>query len=354
MSGVPIRVLVADGSPTVRALLTAVLDAETGFEVVAEAVDGAHAVELTRMFKPAVVLMDTEMPGVDGFEATRRIMTEHPTRVIMVSGCFEPEQAHLVLQAVRAGALTVVPKPSSPPGTPGYAQQAVRLGTLVKALADVKVVRQRGCVPEPGTTGRGEPHSTLEWRGLEAVGVAASTGGPAAVFRFLQHLPASLDIPVLVVQHIAGGFIDGLATWLAGATSLPVHVAFDGEPVRGGHVYLAPDHHHLGVTAGRISLTSGTATGGFRPSANVLFASLADTYGATAAAVILSGMGHDGVDGAQKLREAGGLVLAQDDTSVIFGMPRAIAAAGLAHLVGPVEELADQIVRSAVPAAVVA
>lgn len=349
----PIRVLVADDSPSARAVLTAVVEAE-GLEVVAEAVDGAHAVELTRLFQPAIVLMDIEMPRLDGFEATRRIMSEHPTPVVMVSGHFAPEQAHLVLQALRAGALGVASKPSGPPGTPGYAQHAARLGSLVKALADVKVVRRRGTPRQPRRTHHVVPHSGLGGRGLEAVGVAASTGGPAAVFRFLEHLPPTLDIPVLVVQHIAPGFIDGLAAWLAGATSLPVNVACDAEPLLGGHVYLAPDDRHLGVSDGKISLTAGPADGGFRPAANTLFTSLAEAYGATAAAVVLTGMGHDGVGGAWKLREAGGLVLAQDDTSVIFGMPRAVAAAGLAHLVGPVEELAGQIVRSAVPAALTA
>lgn len=352
--GAPIRVLVADDSPSARAVLTSVLEADESFEVVAEAVDGVHAVELARMFQPAVVLMDIEMPRLDGFEATRRIMAEHPTRVIMVSGRFEPHQAHVVLQAVRAGALTVIPKPSCPPGTPGYSHEAARLATLVKALADVKVVRQRVSASESCPAPPVAAESTLGWRKLQAVGVAASTGGPAALFRLLQIMPLTVEVPIIVVQHIAKGFIDGLARWLAGASAMPVNVAYDGEALRAAHVYLAPDQHHVRVRDGLIHLSSGPAEGGFRPSANVLFASLAEAYGSTAAGVILSGMGNDGVDGARALRDAGGLVLAQDDSSLIFGMPRAVAAAGLAHLVGPVEDLVSQIVRASIRPAVVA
>lgn len=348
----PIRVLVADDSPTARAALAAVLEADEDFEVVAEAVDGAHAVELVRMFQPALVLMDIEMPRLDGFEATRRIMSENPTRVVMVSGRFEPHQVHVVVQAVRAGALTVVPKPRAPAGTDSL--EAARLRTLAKALAQVKVVRQRGSCGAPRPLPSIARRAGVDRPALGVVGVAASTGGPAAVFRLLQLMPPTLGVPIVVVQHIAPGFLDGLTTWLAGATSLPVKVAHDGEDLRRGHVYLAPDQRHIRIHDGLVHLSAETADGGFCPSADVLFTSLADSYGSTAAGVILSGMGHDGVHGAAALRQAGGLVLAQDDSSVIFGMPRAVAAAGLAHLVGPVEELAAQIIRSAVPRAVVA
>ena len=216
------------------------------------------------------------------------------------------------------------------------------------------MVRQRVHSDEGVPARRLPPAPALASRGLEVVGVGASTGGPAAIFHFLEYLPPTLDIPVLVVQHIARGFMDGLAAWLAGATPLPVNIAEDGEPLRGGHIYLAPDHRHLCVRDGKVHLSSAPRDSGFKPAANVLFGSLADSYGAAAAAVILSGMGHDGVEGARTLREAGGLVLAQDDTSVVFGMPRAVAAAGLAHYIGPVSALAEQVARSAVRPAVVA
>ena len=350
----PIRVVVADASPTARADLTAVLEGDEEFEVVAEAVNGLHAVEVARLFRPDVVLMDAELRAIDGFAATRRIMAEQPTRVIVVSGRSDAHDARFTLQAARAGALTVVPKPSSPAGTPDHREQSRRLLALVKALADVKIVRQRGQASAIGLVRRRTASDPLKWRGLDAVGVAASTGGPPAVFRFLQQLPADLALPVFVVQHIAHGFIEDMTAWLAGASLLRVKVAQDGEALRAAHVYVAPDDRHLLVREGRVHLASAARSGGFRPSANVLFSSLAHTYGSQSAAVILSGMGHDGVDGARALRAAGGLVLAQDDTSVISGMPRAVVTAGLAHFVGPVDELAAQVVRSAVRPAIVA
>lgn len=344
----PIRVLIADDSAVAREELTAVLERDPAVEVVAEAVNGEHAVALARVFRPTVVLMSTEMPGIDGFEATRRIMTQSPTRVIVVSSSSEQHPAHVAARAVRAGALTVVGKPSAALDPAEYIEQADRLVNLVKALADVKVVRQCAATGRTSLWRQLPAGDPLSWRGLEAVGVAASTGGPAAIYHLLQSLPTSLNIPVLIVQHIALGFIDGLASWLAGATRLPVQVPEDGDPLRGGHIYLAPDGCHLTVGDGIVRLSAAPPVGGFRPAADALFGSLADVCGGRGAGVVLSGMGHDGVDGARRLRDAGGLVLVQDGSSLIRGMPAAVAAAGLADFVGPVEELAAQIVRSAV------
>ena len=351
MTGSSIRVVVADGSAIRRAELTSVLERDHEIEVVAEAVDGEHAVALARLFRPAVLLIDAEIPGLDGYEATRQIMVASPTRVIVISGRDEAHQVHIALQAARAGALTVVSRPSPA----GGAAEARRMVTLVKALADMKVVRRRrSATGEHERAAAAEsPAPTLRPR-IEILGVAASTGGPDALMGFLGHLPAGLEIPVVVVQHIAVGFVEGMAAWLAGGTSLRVAVARQGEPLRVGHVYLAPDHRHLAVVGSRIDLASGPPNGGFTPSANVLFSSLARNYGAAAAGLVLSGMGQDGVAGAQDLRAAGGLVLAQDHSSAVFGMPHAVADAGIAHFVGPVDELAAHLAEAAAPRAVVA
>lgn len=339
-----LRVVVVDDSRTARALLTGLLDVDPGIEVVGQAADGAEALALVKRLQPSVVLMDIDMPVMDGFEATKRIMVEEPTPIIVVSARHDARHVEIGLQAVRAGALTVVPKPAGP-GMPEHQRDATRIVTLVKALADVKVVRQHGLrspvvPPEPRVT---KPHRTLQ-----IVGVAASTGGPAALYRFLEVLPRTLDLPVLVVQHIAKGFVGGLAQWLSAAAVLPVCVAEDGAELAGCQVYIAPDDRHLEVRGGRIRLSRADPDRGFRPSANVLFRSLADEYGPAAAGVVLTGMGHDGLHGAAQLRDAGGLVLAQDaDSSVVFGMPRAVAEAGLADMVGNVESLASRIVRFA-------
>lgn len=345
------RVLVVDDSPTDRALLRGVLDADPGLTVVGEAGNGAEALEAVGRLRPSVVVMDIDMPEMDGFEATKRIMIEHPTPIVIVTGSDNALQVEVSLKAVGAGALTVAPKPPGP-ASPQYEVEAARLARLVKGLADVKVVRQRRRVEAPGPAPAAAPTRPRErserGRVVEVVGVAASTGGPAALYAFLQALPRSLDVPVLVVQHIASGFIDGLARWLATATVLPVCVATANAVLRGGEVYLAPDDHHLTASGDRIRLSTADPVGGFRPSASVLFASLAESHGAAAAAVVLTGMGDDGVDGAVRVHAAGGLVLAQDaGTSAVFGMPNALVRRGIAHAVGPVDELACRIAQLA-------
>lgn len=345
-----LRAVVVDDSPTARALLTAILAADPAIRVVGEASNGLQALEVVKRTRPSVVVMDIEMPVMDGFEATKRIMVEEPTPIVIVSARYDSRQVEVALQAVKAGALTVIAKPSGP-ATPGFQAQSDRIVRLVKALAEVKVVRQHRRRPSRRTIddhGGELPRRPRQHdHRVKVVGVAASTGGPAALYRFLEQLPRTLGIPVLVVQHIADGFVDGLARWLGGGTLLPVGVAKGGSPLRPGEVYLAPDGHHLEVGPNEIRLSSAAHDGGFRPSANVLFASLAARYGPRAAAVVLTGMGTDGLRGAAQLRACGGLVLAQDaDSSAVFGMPRAVAEAGLAHAVGDVADLASLVVRS--------
>ena len=335
-------VLVVDDSAVARALLTAIIDRDPHLRVAGEAADGTEAVELTKTLRPAIVVMDINMPRMDGIEATKRIMIEQPTPILIVTAGFDAKQVEVSLKAVGAGALTVAPKPVGP-ADPSFGYDSARLVTLLRALADVKVVRQRG---REGTTERA-PSGGLASRSIDIVGVAASTGGPAALYRFLEALPRTLDVPILVVQHIAHGFVDGLARWLSGATTLPVLVAVDGAKPEGGHVYLAPDDRHLTLHLGRLRLSAAEPVGGFRPSATALFRSLAVSHGETAVAVVLTGMGTDGLDGATAIRDAGGLVLAQDAaSSAVFGMPQAVVNAGVAHAVGPVEELAYRIGRS--------
>ena len=335
------RVLVVDDSPTSRALISEVLAADVDIAVVGQVADGAAALEATKRLRPSIIVMDINMPVMDGFEATKRIMIEEPTPIVVVTAGYDPEQVEISLKAVGAGALSVARKPSGP-RAPEFRADASRLVTLVKALSDVKVIRRRrdGSPPDAAV-----PAAS---RGLEAVGVAASTGGPAALYRFLEVLPRTLAVPVLVVQHIADGFIEGLVRWLSAATVLPVSEATDGVHLGGGEIYVAPDDRHLTVKGGRIKLSTDEPVGGFRPSANVLFESLARAYGTGAAVVVLTGMGDDGLLGASAVREAGGMVLAQDaGSSAVFGMPNAVTSAGLATAVGPVEDLASRIARIA-------
>lgn len=336
----PTRVLVAEDSPTARELLVGMLSADPAIAVIGTAGDGEQAIAMTAALRPDVVTMDVRMPGIDGLEATRRIMAHTPTPIVIISGHYDTGDVVLSLEALRAGALTILPKPSGP-GAEDFAEQCKWLARTVKSMAAVKVVRRRRVRPTAAT-----PPATRRPRArARIVSIAASTGGPAALAQVLGGLPPAFPLPVLVVQHIAHGFADGLARWLGGVSPLAVRIATASEPLAPATVYLPPDDHHLMVlNAETVTVVRTPPVGGFRPSASVLFESTARVFGGAAVGVILTGMGEDGVSGIRSVHASGGCVIAQDEqTSVIYGMPGATVAAGLADYVLPLPAIAKHI-----------
>ncbi|MBY0522032.1 MAG: chemotaxis-specific protein-glutamate methyltransferase CheB [Gemmataceae bacterium] len=337
-----IRVLVTEDSATSRALLVEILRGAAGIEVVGEARDGVEAVQLTQKLRPDVVTMDVRMPRLDGLAATKEIMITAPTPVVIVTATRTDQDVALAMNALQAGAVALLEKPMGPLA-PGFAQAVQKLVSTVQAMAQVKVVRHHR--PREGPTV--EPTAPLQRRAIggRIIAIATSTGGPAALQTVLGQLPADFRVPILVVQHISRDFTPGLVAWLRTVTRLNVKVAERSESLRANVVYLAPDDHHLGVAdTARVELSNAPAIGGFRPSANFLFESVARVFGAATVAVILTGMGEDGVDGLRGVHRAGGHVIAQDEkTSVIFGMPRAAILAGLAHQVLPLEAVAARL-----------
>lgn len=324
-----IRVLVAEDSATARELLVEVLRADPGIEVLGEAKNGLEALEMTRRLRPSVVTMDIRMPGMDGFEATRQIMVDAPTPIVIVSGISDLREVEISMHALRLGALAVLAKPPGPE-SPDFEEQCQRLVQTVKAMAQVKVVRRwperTPAAPQPLLS---PLHATERPR---VVALVASTGGPAALAHLLCDLTPDFGLPLLVVQHMAKGFSEGFAAWLntVGA-SLRVTVARDGELLCPRTVYVAPDDRHLGVGDGRtIAVSDAAPIDGFRPSGTFLFESVARSFGGAMVAVILTGMGADGVAGLRAVRIAGGRIIAQDEeTSVVFGMSGAAISAGL-------------------------
>lgn len=334
-----IRVLVAEDSVTTREFLVEIVRSDPEIEVVGEAKNGREALEMTKQLRPDVVLMDVQMPEMDGFEATKRIMVEAPTPIVLISASLDVREVEISMHALRAGALTVLPKP---PGiaSPGFEDAARQFVQTIKAMSQVKVVRHW---PERGRqdASAGVRAAT---RGTRAriVAITASTGGPAALNRLLSDLPGGFPVPILVVQHLSPGFLGGFAAWLNLTSSLKVKAAQDGESLLPGTVYLAPDNRHLGVSdRSTILLSEAAPIAGFRPSGTYLFDSVARTYGSSTLALVLTGMGQDGVEGLRRVREAGGRVIAQDETtSVVFGIPGAAVAAGCVDSVLPISAMA--------------
>lgn len=343
-----IRVLVAEDSPTARQLLVTMLTSDPGITVVGEARNGAEAVEMAERLRPDLITMDVQMPVLDGLEATMRIVGKVPTPIIIVSSQANAGELELSLEATRAGALMVLPKPEGPHSS-RFREQQEHLVAMVKAMSDVKVVRRWGA-STPAKPHRAfiTPKPVQSTGQPRVVTIGASTGGPAALRDVLAALPGNFPIPILVVQHISKGFLGGLANWLAANTRLEVRVASSSDIARAGVVYLAPDDHHLGIREdGRIVLSSAPPVGPFRPSASRLFESAAEAFGGRMIAVILTGMGDDGVSGLRAVHAAGGLVIAQDEaTSVVYGMPREAARAGVVRTVLPLPEIAAHLVEA--------
>lgn len=341
-----INVLVAEDSPTIRAFLTAILEGEPDIKVIGAVADGTAAVEAARHLRPDVVTMDIHMPGLDGFAATREIMETAPVPIVIVSGAVQDEMA-ATFKAVEAGALAFVRRPAGL-GDDRHESEAAALVTTVRLMSEVKVVRRWKRPPAIADRVAAPPASptALPGPGPALVAVGASTGGPLALQAILAALPADFPLPILVVQHIAQGFVQGYADWLGTGSALPVSVAVHGQPPLPGHVYVAPDDRHLLIDAqGRLRLEAGPPEAGLRPAVAALFRSVAEHVGRRAVGVLLSGMGSDGSDELCRLRALGAITIAQDAaSSVVHGMPGVAIDRGGASFVLPPAEIAAKLV----------
>lgn len=344
-----IRVLVVDDSPTARELLVGILSADTALTVVGQAKDGEEAVRLTCELKPDVITMDIHMPVLDGFETTKRIMVESPTPIVIVSASTMVREVAAGMKALRAGALALVRKPPGPDST-DYETAARELVETVKCMADVKVVRHyggRSTIQSPTEAPKPKQLSPKlrPTSQSKILAIAASTGGPPAIQQVISSLPADFPLPILVVQHMAKGFTNGFAVWLDSVVALDVKVADDQERPLPGTVYVAAEGFHLELRNEQaIKLSPCEAGERFCPSADRMFRAVGETFGEASIAVILTGMGDDGVDGLQILKQHGGRVIAQDRaTSVVFGMPGSAIEAGVVDQVSPLDHISAMI-----------
>jgi len=317
-----VKVLIVDDSASVRMFLRELLATDPGIEVIGTAADGDEAVGAVERLNPDVVTMDIYMPRMNGLIATRRIMETHPVPIVVVSGDLDAEEVASTFRALEAGAVTALPRPQGP-GHPDHEREARSFVQTVKLMAEVRVVKRWPQRDKPGSFPPSPRQAMVPVR-PKAVAIGASTGGPLVIQTILAGLSGDFPVPILIVQHMAMGFIEGFAEWLNLTSALPVHIAGNGEQLLPGHAYVAPDGFHMLVTddGTSIELKGTPAENGLRPSVSALFRSVTQAFGAHAVGVLLTGMGSDGARELKRLKEAGAVTIVQDqESSVIHGMP---------------------------------
>jgi len=341
-----IRVLIVEDSPSIRELLSYIINADPELKIVGTSENGEEAVEAVTRLKPDIVTMDIHMPKMDGFEATRRIMETQPTPIVVVSGSTSVKDVSNALRTVEAGALSIMPKPYGL-GHPQHAASAKELVQMIKLMAGVKVVKhwpKRRITTEPLPLPA--VISVKTTTGIQVVAMGGSTGATTVFQTILRGLPGDFPVPVLIVQHMAIDFIKGFSEWLTDTTTFPTSVAVNGEYLLSGHAYVAPERFHMGIDFNKqIVYAAGDPENGALPSVSHLFRSVAQCFGNQAIGVLLSGMGQDGARELKMMRDRGALTIAQDkESSVVFGMPGMAVELGAVDMVLPPESIAPVLV----------
>ncbi len=337
--------MIVDDSPTETLILKRLFESESDIEVIACAKDGLEAIKLAEKLHPDVITMDIIMPVVGGVEAIKRIMSTCPVPIVVISSRLGDEVLNAGFRALEAGALAVLDKPVSIT-SPESKYQLKNLVSTVRAMAEIKVIKRRFAATVPVAN---KIDNSLKQRHFEVVAIGASAGGPQALKLILASLPENFPLPILVVQHMTRGFMQGFVEWLDNETPLKINYAKHNEIVRSGNVYFAPDDHHLEIARQTsqlvIKLTQKEPSNGFRPSVSVLFNSVAKVCGDRSLAVLLTGMGRDGADGMLEIKHANGHTIVQDqESAVVFGMPGIALSLNAVDKVVSLEQIAGYLV----------
>lgn len=347
-SAAPIRVLIVDDSATVRKTLERLLSAESDIEVAGTAADPYEAVELMRRHAPDVIILDIEMPRMDGLTFLSKIMRQHPLPVIICSSFVGPGKGEALL-ALERGAVELIEKPRV--GTIGFLEDArVRVADAVRAAAAARLDRHPAS-RAPDMRPAMPPRASRRGPGADGrlVVIGASTGGTEALRMVFEHLPPDVA-GIVVAQHMPPRFTAAFASRLGELSQLNVTEAAGGERIVPGSAFVAPGDRHAiirkGVGGFEVAVTDDLPVNRHRPSVDVLFRSAAMVAGSKTLGVLLTGMGADGAAGLLELRHSGGRTIAQDEaTSVVYGMPGAAAALDAAMAIRPIQEIAEEIVR---------
>jgi two-component system chemotaxis response regulator CheB len=343
-----IKVLIVDDSASTRMYLQQLLSADPALTVVGAANNGIEAIAEVERLAPDVITMDIDMPLMNGLVATRRIMETRPTPIIILSGVLDTAEIVSSFRAMESGAIAALPKPRGA-GHPDHEREVVALIRTVKLMSEIKMVR-RWPLPEKGGAAfiATETVQIKTSPSPRVVAVGASTGGPVAIKDILSGLGKEFTLPIMIVQHMAAGFIRGFAEWLALSSGMPVHIASQSERLLPGHAYMAPDGYHLLADTGElVRLSDSAPEKGLRPAVSALFRSVANVYGNSAIGVLLTGMGRDGVDELLLMKEKGAVTIVQDQaSSVIYGMPAEAVKLGAALYTLPPGKIAAMLVAA--------
>ncbi|MCB0833340.1 MAG: chemotaxis-specific protein-glutamate methyltransferase CheB [Bacteroidetes bacterium] len=365
-----IKILIAEDSPTVTMILQKIFASDDECQVIGTARNGKEAVDKVKLLRPNIVTMDIRMPVMDGFDATKQIMTQSPTPILVISASVGKDDLNIAFNAIRAGALDIVEKPKGNLAM-DYEYIGRDLIKKVKILSGVKVFhhvsgsvtrgRSDASFQSPrssvasansgrlGTRDIGQklvyPRVTAPSRPAEVIAIASSTGGPSALLKVLKNLPETFSVPIVIVQHICEGFGQGFVDWLNKECRLRVKTAERGEVLTGGTVYVAPDGFHTLIDPGRIvRLSKSMPVNGLRPNATLMMESVAKVFGGASIGIVLTGMGRDGADGVKAIKEAGGLTYAQSQEScVVFGMPKEAIDLGVVDKILAVERMGPDL-----------
>lgn len=360
----PIRVFLVDDSPLALALLKRMLATSKDIEIVGTARNGKEALALFPGTKPKVILTDYQMPVMDGLQLVQEAMVVYPRPILVVSSLVTATDRAEALPLLAAGAVDVFPKPS---GSDPFEETAQKLVHKVKLLAGVFVVSRRPADgsapprlisaapklevrPTPAKpTGPATVPDSRRLSGIRMVAIGASTGGPQVISNIISGLPANFPCPVVCVQHISLGFLQGLVNWLDQQSRVNVRIAQPGERAQPGHVYFPPENSHLEILpGGLLNVCRTPAVGGHRPAVTVTFDSLAKSYGRNGLAILLTGMGGDGAPGMLAVSNAGGVTFAQNEAScVVFGMPKQAIDSGAAQYVLSPDEIRNTLEKMA-------
>jgi two-component system, chemotaxis family, protein-glutamate methylesterase/glutaminase len=342
----PIRVLLVEDSQIALVVLKRILETSPQIEVVGTARNGLEALQLIPQTQPDVICTDLHMPQMDGLELTIEVMATHPRPILVISASVQ-EDSHNVFQLLEAGAVDMFPKPLVGLTADDEALRQALI-SKIQVLSGVKVfTRKRKVTQLQGSKSSYSIVPSLAHLKPKIVAVGASTGGPQALQELFTSLPIDFPLPILCVQHISFGFLQGLLDWLGKGCLLPIRIAQPGDRPIPGTIYFPPEHRHLELDViGRFICSDAPPVGGHRPSVTVTFRSIARVYGQKTVGILLTGMGRDGADGMQAIAQVGGLTIAQDEaTSVVFGMPREAIALGAAKQVLPIQAIAPTLLN---------